>query len=116
MLVIRVSLVALSWIIGAIMAIAATAATVVVTVLAYVALNYFSFILGIVLSPLVMIGFVILGVFGGSGVEGISYNRLPESDFYSGAEVTDTWRSLHPYGYNPFTGGSSAEEDRKNGW
>ena len=28
---------------------------------------------------------------------------------------TAEWRSLHPYDYNPVTGGSSAEEDHRNG-
>ena len=29
---------------------------------------------------------------------------------------TDVWRSLHPFGYNPFTGGWTEEDDHNNGW
>ena len=36
-----------------------------------------------------------------------------EDDFYAN---TDAWRSLHPYDYNPFTGGSNSSEDEENGW
>ncbi len=36
-----------------------------------------------------------------------------DADMYA---CTDVWRNLHPYDYNPCTGGCSADEDHANGW
>lgn len=36
-----------------------------------------------------------------------------DEDIYAN---TDAWRSLHPYDYNPVTGGCSGAEDEENGW
>ena len=41
------------------------------------------------------------------------YDNWDDEDMYA---CTEEWRSLHPYGYNPVTGGYSAEEDEENGW
>ncbi len=117
---IKIVLIAISWILGTIAMIATLLAGIVVMAFANLALSYLNFFLGILLCPVLIIGLIIFSIFGGSLASNTSStntndNRLPESDFYSGAEVTDTWRSRHPYGYNPFTGGSNAEEDAANG-
>ena len=64
-----------------------------------------------------MLGFLLgaaalLGAFGEDDVtvEDDNYN---DEDMYA---CTDAWRALHPYGYNPHTGGWNAEEDEENGW
>lgn len=36
-----------------------------------------------------------------------------DEDMYA---CTEQWRSLNPYGYNPFTCGYDAEQDYNNGW
>ena len=40
-------------------------------------------------------------------------NNWNDEDMYA---CTDEWRNIHPYGYNPVTGGWNAEEDEENGW
>ena len=41
------------------------------------------------------------------------HNDIYDEDMYAN---TDAWRSLHPYDYNPLTGGNNIDEDEENGW
>lgn len=54
----------------------------------------------------------VLGAFDSNGDYDDDYDPM-DSDMYA---CTDEWRSLHPYDYNPVTGGWNADEDEANGW
>ncbi len=56
--------------------------------------------------------------FDDESYEPINYHEEPDNrgmdeDMYA---CTNEWRRLHPYDYNPYTGGSSGQEDEENGW
>lgn len=62
------------------------------------------------LGELLAIGAALLG---GANDTDNHRNNINDDDMYA---CTDEWRSLHPYDYNPVTGGCNADEDSENGW
>ncbi len=60
-----------------------------------------------------LLGAALLGAFD----DDPSYDSYDE-DFMDESlkPCTDVWRSLHPFGYNQYTGGWTEEEDKENGW
>lgn len=65
------------------------------------------------LDMLVLGAGIILNEFGCNNDYDYSKNSDDNTVPYT---CTDEWRSINPWGYNPVTGGWTAEEDHQNGW
>ncbi len=88
------------------------------TFIGYCIVGVFILTLAITIIAVILGGILIfvLGVIGADGVS-CSYDDTPEyvhdEDMYC---CTAQWRNIHKFGYNPHTGGWTAEEDAENGW
>ena len=93
------------------------------TALAYIEIAFW--VIGLLVIGLIALGIFILAIIG-TFLSGLGGDYTNSVQSYNTGEIcshdenlyacTHEWRRIHPYDYNPYTGGSNEREDKERGW